>query len=192
MEMLSKNRNSVVLGTVLLFLLLLLVFLFGIRPLTGTIEERGEELDRIQKQNGLIQGKINEIKSANPSEDLDAAILKAMLPGTDDSEQLLLDLSRIGKETRVELKNASFAKMESNRIHILAGSAEPLYPAIKELSVSTVVSGTYNEIREWMVELQEIRRLIVVDSFSFQQPYEFKEPGSLLTANITFTAYYIP
>ncbi len=192
METLNKNRNTIVLGTVLLFLALLLVFVAGVRPVTGTIRERGEELDRIQGQNHVIQAKIDELKNSKQEEELNSTELQALLPGSDDSEQLLLDLSRIDKETQVELVNAAFANADGNRLHLLTGSTEPIFSAVKETSVNAVVSGTYDEIRQWLIELQEFERLLTVDSFSFQQPYEFKEPGSLLTANVTFTAYYLP
>lgn len=192
MDLLSKNRNAVVLGMVLLFLVLLLAYLLSVNPKAKLVDERKADLDRVTSQNELIRNKIAQIKAEQSNEAMDPSEVSALLPNTDKSEQMLLDLSRISQDTLVDLESAAFTSLESNRIAAMTGNPELLFPGVRELAVSAVVSGTYKEIRSWLDELQGVERMIVVDGFSFQQPYEFGEPGSLLKANVTFTAYYLP
>jgi type IV pilus assembly protein PilO len=59
--------------------------------------------------------------------------------------------------------------------------------------MTAIVEGDYASVRNWLTALQLMPRIINVDSFSFQQSGESAEngeAGSIITANITFTAYY--
>ncbi|MGF7049499.1 type IV pilus assembly protein PilO [Paenibacillus sp. DS2015] len=193
METLNKHRNLIVMGTVILFLLLFAFYMLSLRPLTLQIEEQSMEMKQLGDQNQMIKAKVDELKAEDAAKDaMDSSKLHELLPDMDNSEQLLLDLSYIGNETYVELTDASFTLSDSNRVHLMSGSINPIFPDVKEVTIAAVLKGTYDEIRQWMTELQNLPRLVSVDSFSFQQPYEERDPGSILTANVSYTAYYIP
>lgn len=103
------------------------------------------------------------------------------------------DLRAVGMSSQARLKDVSFILDEANPIQQMTGSAEVLFPTVKQVKMTAVVEGTYTSIRQWMDELQILARIVNVDSFNFQQSYEERSkdsPESILTANVAFTAYY--
>ncbi|WP_074111244.1 type 4a pilus biogenesis protein PilO [Paenibacillus sp. P46E] len=184
MEQINKYRSPIVLGVLVLFLLLLAVFILGIRPTNHTIEEQNLQMSQLEQQNGLLQNKINELKSSAADHQEQESLL-AQLPRGDNSEQLILDLRSIGTLTNARLKDIGFAVGAGNRIQEMTGASEAAFPTVKQLKMTALVEGDYASVRNWMTALQLLPRIINVDSFSFQQ-----SSGSIISANITFTAYY--
>ncbi|WP_136607110.1 type 4a pilus biogenesis protein PilO [Paenibacillus dokdonensis] len=107
-----------------------------------------------------------------------------------NAQQLVLQLKKIQDKSFAKLTDIEFQLQESNQIALMTGKKPEDYSSVKEVKMKAVVEGGYNEIHAWMNQLQAAPRLVTIDSFSFQQPYEQRNPGSILTANISFTAYY--
>lgn len=192
MEQINKYRSPIVLGVLMLFLLLFVFFMFGVQPNNRKIADQDLQIGQLEQQNGLIQTKIDELKSSSEASQEQEALL-AQLPRGDGSEQLILDLRTIGSYTNARLKDIGFAVGETNPIQEMTGAADIAFPTVKQLKMTAIVEGDYASVRNWLTALQLMPRIINVDSFSFQQSGDEdsnEEAGSIITANITFTAYY--
>ncbi|MEK4353544.1 type 4a pilus biogenesis protein PilO [Paenibacillus sp. NPDC058367] len=193
MEQFNKYRSPIVLGVLILFLMLFAFYMLGVQPTNKEISAQNAEIRQLEKEAEILQTKINELKSSATSLDSEQQELLAALPKGDDSEGLIDDLRAVGMSSQARLKDVSFILDEANPIQQMTGSAEVLFPTVKQVKMTAVVEGTYTSIRQWMDELQALARIVNVDSFNFQQSYEERSantPESILTANVAFTAYY--
>ncbi|MNV18250.1 Pilus assembly protein, PilO [compost metagenome] len=193
MEQFNKYRSPIVLGVLILFLMLFAFYMLGVQPTNKEISAQNAEIRQLEKEAEILQTKINELKSSTTSLDSEQQELLAALPKGDDSEGLIDDLRAVGMSSQARLKDVSFILDEANPIQQMTGSAEVLFPTVKQVKMTAVVEGTYTSIRQWMDELQILARIVNVDSFNFQQSYEERSkdsPESILTANVAFTAYY--
>jgi type IV pilus assembly protein PilO len=193
MEQFNKYRSPIVLGVLILFLVLFAFYMLGVQPTNKEISAQNAEISQLEKEAEILQTKINELKSSAASLDSEQQELLAALPKGDDSEGLIDDLRAVGMSSQARLKDVSFILDEADPIQQMTGSAEVLFPTVKQIKMTAVVEGTYTSIRQWMDELQMLARIVNVDSFNFQQSYEERSansPESILTANVAFTAYY--
>ncbi|OME67366.1 hypothetical protein BSK65_20440 [Paenibacillus odorifer] len=193
MEQFNKYRSPIVLGVLILFLMLFAFYMLGVQPTNKEISAQNAEIRQLEKEAEILQTKINELKSSATSLNSEQQELLAALPKGDDSEGLIDDLRAVGMSSQARLKDVSFILDEANPIQQMTGSAEVLFPTVKQVKMTAVVEGTYTSIRQWMDELQMLARIVNVDSFNFQQSYEERSkdsPESILTANVAFTAYY--
>ncbi|MEK4239883.1 type 4a pilus biogenesis protein PilO [Paenibacillus sp. FSL H7-0714] len=193
MEQFNKYRSPIVMGVLILFLMLFAFYMLGVQPTNKEISAQNAEISQLEKEAEILQTKINELKSSATSLDSEQQKLLAALPKGDDSEGLIDDLRAVGMSSQARLKDVSFILDEANPIQQMTGSAEVLFPTVKQVKMTAVVEGTYTSIRQWMDELQALARIVNVDSFNFQQSYEERSkdsPESILTANVAFTAYY--
>lgn len=192
MEQINKYRSPIVLGVLVLFLLLFAFFMLGLQPDSKQISENRSEISLLEKQNEMLQNKVDELKSSNALDPEKDALLAA-LPIGDGSEQLILDLREVEAKTYARIKDITFTLDDTNPIQQMTGSPDIQYPTVKQIKMTAVVEGGYTEIYNWMSMIQLLPRIINIDSFNFQQPHEQRtaqSPGSILTANISFSAYY--
>ncbi|MEK5399618.1 type 4a pilus biogenesis protein PilO [Paenibacillus sp. FSL K6-2859] len=193
MEQINKYRSPIVLGVLILFLMLFAFYMLGVQPTNKEISAQNAEVSQLEEEAEILQTKINELKSSATSVDSEQQELLAALPKGDDSEGLIVDLWGVSTSSEARLKDVSFILDEANPIQQMTGSAEVLFPTVKQIKMNAVIEGTYTGIRQWMDELQKLSRIVNVDSFNFQQSYEERSansPESILTANVAFTAYY--
>jgi len=191
LEQINKYRSTIVLGVLVLFLILFAFFMLGVQPSNRTIAAQKSEIAQLEEQNALIQNKMNELKGS--AEAADQAEALAALPRGDSSEQLIRDLQAIGMASKAKLKEIGFTISDTNGIGKRNAEEAAQYPTVKEIKMTGVVEGNYQQIHDWLKELNTLPRLIQIDSFSFQLPYEQRtagSPGSIIAANVTFTAYF--
>ncbi|WP_339220680.1 type 4a pilus biogenesis protein PilO [Paenibacillus sp. FSL H8-0332] len=193
MEQINKYRSAIVLALLVLFLILFGFYMFAIRPVKNDIAMQDNEFSLLEQEKGILTNKINELKSEEQGTDSSEDTLLAGIPQGDDSEALILALQRIGTSSHARLKDIGFSQTESNEISPWTGIIPEAAGSLREIKMAAIVQGSYAEIKEWLKQLHDLPRILAVDSFSFQQPYEFPtrmKPGSILTANVSFTAYF--
>jgi len=191
LEQINKYRSTIVLGVLVLFLILFAFFMLGVQPSNRTIAAQKSEIAQLEEQNALIQNKMNELKGSAEAADQSEAL--AALPRGDSSEQLIRDLQAIGMASKAKLKDIGITISDTNGIGSRSTEEAAQYPTVKEIKMTGVVEGNYQQIHDWLKELNALPRLIQIDSFSFQLPYEQRtagNPGSIIAANVTFTAYF--
>ncbi|RED61700.1 type 4a pilus biogenesis protein PilO [Cohnella lupini] len=188
MESLHKSRPLILLVMAMCFLLLLLFYVYAIRPSDRKIAEKNDELARLDKQVELVLQKTeekNETKSEYSQESVQAA-----LPLSDNTEQMLLDLNSLGKSNGVSLENVTVSMQEGNGLQAMTGDTESPFPAVNELKISVALQGTYPSIVNWIAQLQRLPRLLVIDSFDLNKPKTEEALPKPISVNLMFTAYY--
>ncbi|AIQ49668.1 hypothetical protein R70723_30160 [Paenibacillus sp. FSL R7-0273] len=193
MEQINKYRSPIVLGMLILFLILFAFYMLGIRPVSSDIALQSSELSLLEREGSALQSKINELKGAGDSLSADEETALDAIPQGDGSEALINELKAIGDSSHARLKDIGFSLTGTSTAGTWTGSAAASAAGLQEIKMTAIVEGGYAEIHEWLKQLNKMPRLITVDSFAFQQPYEFptaQNPGSILTANVAFTAYY--
>ncbi|WP_162515366.1 type II secretion system protein GspM [Paenibacillus pinistramenti] len=193
MEQVNKYRSSIVLGLLVMFLVLFGFYLFAIRPASHKVTDQDNQIAQLQEERTLYENKIAELQQAAASPDpAEEAALQA-IPKGDDSESLINELQRIGDDSHARLKDISFTLADPADTATWTGLSGTSITGLKEIKMSGIIEGGYTEIHDWLKQLNTLPRLVSVDSFAFQQPYEIvtaQQPGSILTANVSFTAYY--
>ncbi|KGE20438.1 type 4a pilus biogenesis protein PilO [Paenibacillus wynnii] len=191
MEQINKYRSPIVLGVLILFLLLFAFYMLGIQPDNKKIAATKSEISQLSLENGMLQTKIDKLKTSEVKDATQEAVMIA-LPRGDGSEQLILDLRNIEAKSYARIKDITFNVDDVNPIQEMTGSADVMFPTVKQIKMTAVIEGGYTEIYNWITRLQLLPRIVNVDSFSFQQPenQQVQSSGGILTANISFTAYY--
>ncbi|MDN4617460.1 type II secretion system protein GspM [Paenibacillus sp. PsM32] len=186
MEQLNKYRNVILLGIILLFVILLAFYMWVLYPLSQKSEQYDVQLNQMQQEYNLIQTKIAQLKGSQPTDAQQA--IQAAIPATVASEKLLIQLQQVDQTSYARITDIEFVNVDNNNSGDI--TAENLGVNVGQIRMNAELEGGYTEIREWMNQLQKLPRLITVDSFSFQQPYTPGKSGPILTANVSFTAYY--
>ncbi|MNC40038.1 Pilus assembly protein, PilO [compost metagenome] len=193
METINKYRSPIVLGLLVMFVLLFTFYMLAIRPVNQDLLRGDAELSQLQQERTLLTTKLNELKGSSEAKTSSEEAALAAIPQGDDSEGLILDLQAIGNSSHARLKDIGFSLTETNGVSVWTGISAEAAGKLKEIKMSAIVEGGYTEIHDWLKELHALPRVVSVDSFAFQQPYELTtalKPGSIVTANIAFTAYY--
>ncbi|NOU99032.1 hypothetical protein [Paenibacillus planticolens] len=187
-----SNKNSaktlLLLLAVLLFLALFAFYYFVQLPSSNKIKAQANEIAIVEKQVQLLTQKISEKKEeTGPSlKDIQAA-----LPLWDNTEQLTLDLNQIKTDTKVTFNSISYAVGDkSPQTQQADANNKNPYPNIREVRVTTSISGAFDEVMNAITQLQALPRLIRVDTVNFGNLP--KDLNRKLTVNLTFTAYFDP
>ncbi|CAM4395994.1 type II secretion system protein GspM [Saccharibacillus endophyticus] len=190
MERIHNNRQALILGVAVLFLLLLVPYMLMIRPQTEKIQTQQSEVARLQQENDIFQRKIDELKSGETSELSEEEIAKK-LPADPNQEQIVTDLYQVGLASDVVLSDATFAGTDPNSGTATAQTTDTATSGqINAMYVTVNIQGNYAQIKKWMTELQNLPRFTSVEQFTINKPYNFG--SSLLDATVTFTASYLP
>lgn len=193
MEQINKFRSTIVLGLLVLFLILFGFYLFSIRPVNEDIKKGENEISMLEQDRTLLENRIAQLKNDTSSSAPAAEAALVAIPEGDDSEDLIRDLKKIGDDTHARLKDISFSLTDSSDAASWEALAGKSITGLKEIKMTAVVEGGYTQIHDWLKQLNLLPRLVSIDTFAFQQPYEFPGAqglGSILTANVSFTAYY--
>lgn len=168
----------------LLFLVLLLLYVILLQPSSNKLSDQKELVDQTEMQLNALQASMNrqDGEGSLPEQDIQAA-----LPLWDDSEQLVVALKSLGQQTGAKLNSATIDLPGGNKLNTFTGSSDPLYPTVKEVNVHVSLLGTYAQVKGWMNQLQQQKRLIVINSFTLQQ-----SDSGMNAAEIAFTAYFDP
>jgi Tfp pilus assembly protein PilO len=184
----KNNKQSLLLfGAVLLFLALF-AFYYDVQiPSSTQVQNQANELSTLDKQIQLLTQKVNEKQkeTAGPSmKDVQAA-----LPLWDNTEQITLDLNKIRKDQNVTFSTIAYSINEKTAQPADAAKKSS-FPNVREVKVTTTVSGTFKEVTDAISQLQALPRLINVDAVNYGNLP--KEANKKISINLTFTAYFDP
>lgn len=191
MEMIQKHRNLLLPVAVLLFLLLFAFYMLAVRPAANEASSQQEEITALEQENSLMQKKVSELKGSGENTP-EMEKIREYLPSSENTEQLILDFTQLNQKASVLLRDVQFTLPESNLIRTTLSKDKSPFPTVREVKMNATLEGNYTQIKTWMSELQKLKRLIAIDSFNFQKPYETQAPGSIIKATVSFTAYYDP
>lgn len=191
MENLQQKRPFLWVIIIALFLALFAFFMLGVRPMSDKIATQEKEINQLQQEHDLMQVKVLQIQASNENDDSQEEIEK-QLPVFDNSEQVIRDLNMIGKKTKTDLVDVEFKLSETNKINELMGTENPIYEGVREVKMTASLEGTYKGIYTWFDEIEKLPRVMTVNAYDFEKPFESDTKGSQISANVTFTAYFYP
>ena len=189
LERIHNNRQGLILGVAVLFLLLLVPYMLMIRPQSEDIAFQQGEVTRLQQENEIFGRKIEELKGAGAAELSDEEVTQK-LPSNANQEQIVSDLYKVGLATNVILSDATFADNIPGSESAATETQTPVSGSVAGVYVTANIQSDYNGIKAWMKAIQNLPRITSIEQFSFNKPYVFS--GSLLEATVTFKASYLP
>ncbi len=190
MERIHNNRQALILGIAVLFLLLLVPYMLILRPQTEDIAANDGEIARLQQENDIFQRKIDELK-AEGAGSLTAEQIEAKLPADANQEQIVTDMYTIGLDSEVTLTDAAFSNENAVSSDASAQAADATVSnQVQSVYVTANIQGSYEAIKLWMGAIQKLPRITTIEQFTLDKPYSFK--SALLEASVTFKASYLP
>jgi len=187
-------------------------YFFVILPLKQQTEALQEELRREQ----TILSKLAHA-SAEHRDTPSAAfppLYQAQIPESPYLERIMLDLTQVETVSGVDMegiglstsdpeeKEEQTVKKEVLRFPPIGSTATDdsfAYPGLEKIAISTNLKGTFEQIHRFFEEALRLPRVMRVervkiassgDSFLYFHPKD--EEHSVLTAEVTFSAYYAP
>ncbi|MGO4181903.1 hypothetical protein AB4Z45_17415 [Paenibacillus sp. MCAF9] len=180
----NKNHSLIILAIMLMFLILLVSYVTMLQPAYKKLGDKKDQVVQLQKTTELLTKALSNKKEKGK---LPEQEIQATLPLWDNTEQMIVSLKEIGLSTQTKLSSVSFSVSETNQLNTLIGTKEPMYPSVKELKTQLVIQGSYEQIRSWLVEVQKLPRLVIVDNIR----YSMAISGSI-SAEISITAFFDP
>ncbi|ACT00761.1 GspMb/PilO family protein [Paenibacillus sp. JDR-2] len=180
----TKNRSLGLIVMMLLFLVLLLLYAVLLQPSSSKLSDRKKLAEQSELQYNALQASVNKQGEGSGLAEQD---IQAALPLWDNSEQLVVTLKSLSLQTGAKINSATVDLPDENKLNALSGSADPLYPTVKEVNVHVSLLGTYAQVKSWMAQLQQQKRLIVINDFTLQQT-----DSGMNTTELSFTAYFDP
>jgi hypothetical protein len=185
----NKNNQQTLLlfCAVLLFLGLFAFYYFVQLPSSSKVKTQTEEISQLDKQVQLLTKKVSEKQKENTGPSMKD--VQVALPLWDNTEQLTLDLNKIKKDQNVTFSTIAYSI--SDKTGQPADAAKKTaFPTVREVKVTTSISGTFKEVTAAITQLQALPRLIQVDSVNYGNLP--KEVARKITVNVSFTAYFDP
>ncbi|WP_336771606.1 GspMb/PilO family protein [Paenibacillus sp. MMO-58] len=180
----TKNRSLGLIVMMLLFLVLLLLYVVLLQPSSSKLSDQKKLAEQSQLQLNALQASVTKQEEGSGLAEQD---IQAALPLWDNSEQLVVMLKSLSLQTGAKINSATVDLPGENKLNTLSGSADPLYPTVKEVNVHVSLLGTYAQVKSWMAQLQQQKRLIVINDFTLQQT-----DSGMNTTELSFTAYFDP
>lgn len=191
MVSMNKYKSVIILAILLGFVMLFMFYWMGLSPLLEKSSEQNLMLVQRKEEQQLLQNKVDEIRAEMEGEETSDEKGDA-LPQSDMADELILDIRKITARSAAVLKSIDFNLTQSNEIHLMTNEQEGSYPQIYEIKMNAQLEGTYMQIQNWLKELEELPRLMKVDSFNMKRRSDSASvnDNSMMTATIVFTAYY--
>ncbi|OCT14265.1 hypothetical protein A8709_25895 [Paenibacillus pectinilyticus] len=185
----NKNNQQtwLLFGAALLFLGLFAFYYWVQIPSSTKVKAQESELSLLGKQNQLLSQKVSEKQKTNAGPSLKE--VQAALPLWDNTEQLTLDLNKIRKDQNVSFSSIAYSVSDKST-QSADTTKKSTFPNVREVKVTTTLSGTFKEVTAAITQLQDLPRLINVDAVNYGNLP--KETTRKITVNLTFTAYFDP
>ncbi len=118
-------------------------------------------------------------------------LVLALLPRDDHQYDLSVQVEALCRQNNVQILTLGFSGGGDPlpTTAPVAGTAPATSTAVKKLSLSLSISGTYAAIQQTVVGLTALNRFIQVDTLAITEP---SGKGTVLSADITASAYYLP
>lgn len=180
----KKKQVKVYTGIVLSLLTVAFFAFFAIRPTLVTISGLLKEIKDKQKLVEQMDQKINNLASAQSNYAQIASklpLVEESLPQEPTLPVLMKQLEALTRISSVNLESLSF-----NEINL---QGEPGEKKFQEISFQLSLSGNYQNLKQFLNSLDNLRRIILVDSFAFKS--QTKEGAQYITLTVSAKAHYL-
>jgi hypothetical protein len=216
----EKQRQYVLLGLALLFLLLAVFYYLYLTPVLEKKQETEMQLEQKRTELAIVVKKKQGTDSRPPQEKLRR--MAELFPVKPYNEQLIKDLGEMQSISSITIESATFDEkkemsaaelakevlpeegQEGSRIpsegktpKVTRQELEAYLPksSIRSVQIKLGIKGEYKDVYRFVTEIQQLSRYLRVDKLSFKHKQEddFKIPKENgLEANLELTGYYAP
>lgn len=179
----QKPEVKVYLGLTLSLFAVAFFGLFALRPTLITIINLTRELQEKKEVNQKLQEKINNLNQAqaNYSQITNSlTLVDQALPPNPVLSQVVLQIEILAQRSNLAIRSIDFESVD-----LKGGKPTPKNELVFNLSLT----GNFEDLKTFLNSLENVRRIITVDSFNFTQS-QSQEMKSL-TLNISGKAYYL-
>lgn len=192
----QKKKVRIYTGVVLSILTTTFFLFFAIRPTVTTIASLIKEIKDKKEIAAKLQDKINALNSAQTEYqqvEKDLFLIDEALPQNANLSLFIRQLEALASKNNVAIQSIQFEET------ILKGKEAPTKPTkakekvekrevLPGMNFSLAVAGDYYNLKLLLGSLSNLRRLVLIDGFSFQ-PVSKEEKNLILTLNAR--AYYL-
>lgn len=182
----TNKRSATFLITVIAFLVLLMLFILLYLPSNKELSSVKAKKDELNNKVQTLQNVLD--KKITKKGKLDEEAVQAALPLWDNTEELILQLNEIGKESKAEIKDGRVNFVEKSAIEPRNEASEVLFQDVRQLVVSLTINGTASEVMYWVELLENLPRLIIVTSFDLRKG----DTDGTAVVDISFVALFDP
>lgn len=174
-------RRGLVMGFLLAVLVGVGFYFLLLQPVFESITDLESQTEQAVQDESLLLQERNRLRRIQESElqYLDAiGEIERMVPPTPRQSDLLNELEALAADTNVLWSGASFAEPSTTS----DGSG------LREISVTLQIEGQYFEVLAYLYAVQDLERILRVDSATFQ-PNEDDDGLTQLTTSIALVAF---
>ncbi|MDF2937871.1 MAG: pilus assembly protein PilO [Paenibacillaceae bacterium] len=180
-------------------LVLVIVYVYAVKPINEELTEVQQGLHNKQKELKALQAKLDGNNSFGGKDRVVLDQVRGSVPEAPYVEELIRDFRML--EVVSGLKMDSYNILVTNTAASGAASAGQEKPEVWStlalpIKMSTTVRGSYPQVYRLLSELKTARRIIQVESIHFTAqtgyPVKLNAPGKEISSTITFVAYYAP
>lgn len=167
-------RDQLIAVAVAGFMLLLLGFIFLIRPQLATLGElQAQKEQELQKLNQvkLRYQQLQAIKQESGQMELKLLNIKRAMPEEPELPSLMIDLQQLAEDSGLDFTNISFSQVADKGSY-------------GEMSITMSVEGSFFTVLDWLQRIKSLSRKVVIDTLNFS----LKEYPTL-TVNVTARAF---
>lgn len=178
-------------GIILSILATTFLLTLAIKPTLITIAGLIKQIDDQKLAAEKLQNKINALSQAQNEYEIvknELPLVDQALPENPEVSTLIKQLEALSYQSGVVPESIKIGQAE-----IMDGSSAKKETGVKEeisqsIRIKLTVSGDYQKLKTFFRSLSSLRRLILVDSFSFKAEKDEKQN---LTLNLEAAAYYL-
>lgn len=181
---LYKKKNVRVYTEIILSIVTISFFLFfAIKPtvltITGLIRQIKDQrvvAEKLGKKINALSQAQNQYLSIEP----DFYLINQALPTDTQASLLIKELEALARRSGVTLKAVQFNKIGLKEKNLKSEQ--------KEINFNITASGDYQRLKEFLTSFNLLRRVVIINSFSFQTEKESKN----LSLNLKAKTFYYP
>lgn len=185
----KKPAAQVSMALILTIFAIIFFGIFAIRPTLATIVELNKRIDDQKIVVDKLEKKATALATAQSEYLLieeKIPLVDAAIPKTQSLDTLLKQIEGIAATL-----NAPIDSIQVDEISFPEELVdEKDVGIVLDLPLNITISSTFMDIKEFMVLLSKIKRLVSVESISFSS--ETVESGELLKMNLSVKAYHLP
>ena len=185
----KKPAAQVSMALILTIFAIIFFGIFAIRPTLATIVELNKRIDDQKIVVEKLEKKATALATAQSEYLLieeKIPLIDAAIPKTQSLDTLLTQIEGIAATL-----NAPIDSIQVDEISFPEELVdEKDVGIVLDLPLNITISSTFMDIKEFMVLLSKIKRLVSVESISFSS--ETVEDGKLLKMNLSVKAYHLP
>lgn len=190
----QRKQVRVYTGIVLSILTVAFFSFFAIRPTLVTIAALLKEIKDKEAIASQLENKVNALNSAQiayQQVEKDLYLIDEALPLDPNLSLFVRQLEALARRENVTIGSLQFraTTLKGEKAAARADETKTESPqTAREMNFSLAVAGEYNQLKSFLNVLTRLRRLVIIDAFTFQTG---KEEGEGLVLNLNAKAYFL-